>query len=453
MVAFKVSGTDGRDDHNYLTIEEVAARLLNVLPAAALGILPDTDLDLANSLNAALDQAATEGKNLLLRAGTYKSSKTLQVSHLSGLIGAGRGKTTIEAVGSDPAVVQVKRVSGGYPSDIEIGGFTLKGTSAQLYGLLVEGAQNSYFHDLRSTGLSALTGSGWDGSEAAWAFYFTSYDDDGSLRKFNNNIVERCVSDDAPNGMANASSDGSAASKGGNDNTFRDCGFAGFKSIGLLAFGESNSYSGFRNNSINTGVICGKFMDARTKVASCDFDSSAGSIIPVVEGPWGFDLGKRDQGNTGYYFADTSSGVCDVPAGNGCTTMFDFQSGTAYGKWKFNGSDRDKVTGPLNGWIRPSKSYTGSASAVFSDAGKFVRLNSTSAINLTIEPTSVVGWQAGMMFPVEQQNTGQATIVAGSGVTINRLSPKTLAIAGRRGVVWLYFTGVSETWESWGDFA
>lgn len=62
---------------------------------------------------------------------------------------------------------------------------------------------------------------------------------------------------------------------------------------------------------------------------------------------------------------------------------------------------------------------TDSYTLVKSDAGKVVRMDKATAVNLTVPPASSVAWVTGTTIEVYAAGAGQVTLVAGSGVTIN----------------------------------
>jgi len=66
-----------------------------------------------------------------------------------------------------------------------------------------------------------------------------------------------------------------------------------------------------------------------------------------------------------------------------------------------------------------TSSQTGSYTAVLADAGKIVEMSVASANNLTIPPDSTSNFGVGSQITILQTGTGQTTIVAGSGVTVN----------------------------------
>jgi hypothetical protein len=64
-------------------------------------------------------------------------------------------------------------------------------------------------------------------------------------------------------------------------------------------------------------------------------------------------------------------------------------------------------------------SQTASYTLVLADKDKMVEVNVGSANNLTIPPESSVDFPVGTQISILQTGTGQTTLVAGSGVTIN----------------------------------
>ena len=70
---------------------------------------------------------------------------------------------------------------------------------------------------------------------------------------------------------------------------------------------------------------------------------------------------------------------------------------------------------------------------VIGDAGDYIQTTSTTAVTITVPPQSSVTWAADTEIYFEQNNTGQLTIAAGSGVTIN--SSETLKTFARYSVI------------------
>jgi hypothetical protein len=62
---------------------------------------------------------------------------------------------------------------------------------------------------------------------------------------------------------------------------------------------------------------------------------------------------------------------------------------------------------------------TASYTLVLSDKDKMVEMNVSSANNLTVPPDSTANFAIGSQITILQTGTGQTTIVAGSGVTVN----------------------------------
>lgn len=81
---------------------------------------------------------------------------------------------------------------------------------------------------------------------------------------------------------------------------------------------------------------------------------------------------------------------------------------------------------------------------VIGDANKMIEMNSSSAVNVTVPPNSSVAFPVGTVIEVVQLGTGQVTIVAGSGVTLNtplsllsRTRYSTLALRKRATDIWV----------------
>jgi hypothetical protein len=70
---------------------------------------------------------------------------------------------------------------------------------------------------------------------------------------------------------------------------------------------------------------------------------------------------------------------------------------------------------------------------VLGDAGDYIQTTSTTAVTITVPPQTDVAWAADTEIYFEQNNTGQITIAAGSGVTIN--SSETLKSFARYSVI------------------
>lgn len=87
---------------------------------------------------------------------------------------------------------------------------------------------------------------------------------------------------------------------------------------------------------------------------------------------------------------------------------------------------------------------------VLGDAGDYIQTTSTTAVTITVPPQSSVAWVADTEIYFEQNNTGQITIAAGSGVTIN--SSETLKSFARYSVLALKRVA-SDTWTLTGERA
>ena len=87
---------------------------------------------------------------------------------------------------------------------------------------------------------------------------------------------------------------------------------------------------------------------------------------------------------------------------------------------------------------------------VIGDAGDYIQTTSTTAVTITVPPQSSVTWAADTEIYFEQNNTGQITIAAGSGVTIN--SSETLKSFARYSVIALKRVA-SDVWTLTGERA
>lgn len=67
----------------------------------------------------------------------------------------------------------------------------------------------------------------------------------------------------------------------------------------------------------------------------------------------------------------------------------------------------------------PANTQTASYELALSDVGKVVEMNVASSNNLTVPPNSTAAWPIGSQVTILQTGSGQTTIVAGSGVTVN----------------------------------
>lgn len=89
-------------------------------------------------------------------------------------------------------------------------------------------------------------------------------------------------------------------------------------------------------------------------------------------------------------------------------------------------------------------SYTLVASDVY------VRSTSSSATAITVPPNSSVAYPTGTQISIVQAGTGQITVTAGAGVTINKASPATLVSRTQFSVLTLTKVGTDE-WDLAGD--
>ena len=95
-----------------------------------------------------------------------------------------------------------------------------------------------------------------------------------------------------------------------------------------------------------------------------------------------------------------------------------------------------------------AESYT----LVADDAGKVVRMNAGTAVNLTVPAEASVNYDVGTVVGVRQAGAGTVTVVEDTGVTVNIESGLTLDLRGQYAEVSLHKVG-ADTWEAVGGFA
>lgn len=83
------------------------------------------------------------------------------------------------------------------------------------------------------------------------------------------------------------------------------------------------------------------------------------------------------------------------------------------------------------------------------DENRVVPRSNASAQTVTVPPNSEVAFPVGTVLTVEQTGAGALTIVAGAGVTLNKLASQTLVVAGQNGLVQLRKTA-TDTWTVFG---
>jgi hypothetical protein len=97
----------------------------------------------------------------------------------------------------------------------------------------------------------------------------------------------------------------------------------------------------------------------------------------------------------------------------------------------------------------PINAQTGTSyTPVLADNAKIIELSNTSAITLTVPPNSSVAYPIGSQIQLLQTNTGQVTVVGGSGVTIN--ANPGLKVRGRWSAATL-IKRATDTWVLVGD--
>ena len=95
---------------------------------------------------------------------------------------------------------------------------------------------------------------------------------------------------------------------------------------------------------------------------------------------------------------------------------------------------------------------TASYTLVADDAGKVVRMNAGTAVNLTVPAEASVNYDVGTVIGVRQVGAGTVTVVEDTGVTVNIESGLDLDLRGQYAEVSLHKVG-ADTWEAVGGFA
>lgn len=91
---------------------------------------------------------------------------------------------------------------------------------------------------------------------------------------------------------------------------------------------------------------------------------------------------------------------------------------------------------------------TASYTLVLTDNGKYVRMNSGSALNLTVPPNASVAFPTGSQIVIRNTGAGQVAVVAGAAVTIN--TSQTLLLRAQHSSATLVKVGTNE-WDLAGD--
>lgn len=93
---------------------------------------------------------------------------------------------------------------------------------------------------------------------------------------------------------------------------------------------------------------------------------------------------------------------------------------------------------------------TASYTATLYDAGRMNHMNSASANNFTVDPASSVKWPEGAELHVMQIGDGATTLVAGTGVTLNKPASRTLVLAEKGAAVTIKRRGLTDVWDVFG---
>ena len=123
-------------------------------------------------------------------------------------------------------------------------------------------------------------------------------------------------------------------------------------------------------------------------------------------------------------------------------TIDDQGAVTAYGE---GGGAGNPTTVDIN---TETSSYT----LVLADAGKVVRMNSGTAVDLTVPAEASVDFPLATIIEVRQVGEGTVTVVEDTGVTVNIEAGLTLDLRGQYASVSLHKVG-ADTWDGVGGFA
>jgi hypothetical protein len=80
---------------------------------------------------------------------------------------------------------------------------------------------------------------------------------------------------------------------------------------------------------------------------------------------------------------------------------------------------------------QPINEQTDDYDLVITDVGKLVKMHKSTAVELTVPPFSDVAFAPGQRVDIVASNTGQVTVVEGSGVTVNVPPTKTRNLTER----------------------
>lgn len=99
--------------------------------------------------------------------------------------------------------------------------------------------------------------------------------------------------------------------------------------------------------------------------------------------------------------------------------------------------------------VKSISTYTDSAILAITDLGNIVKANKGTAMSITVPPNADVAFPIGSVIEIENTGAGVVTIVAGSGVTINKTAAS-LAMSAQYGMVTLRKMAIN-TWNASGD--
>lgn len=211
--------------------------------------------------------------------------------------------------------------------------------------------------------------------------------------------------------------------------TLPGLGLTGFWPLGQDGWNDEND----ANLRLLSAVVQGAVLSRTTALPG---SPTNGNIYIVPSGGDANKIAVRDEGSWVYL----------IPAAGWRVWVAD-DARFAY----FDGSDwADEASGGGGGGGTEITiaDKTASHTLVLGDAGKYVRMNVGSANDLTVPTNASVAFPIGTVIQVRQVGSGQTTVVAASGVTIN--SAETLKLR-KQGSSAALIKVATDEWDLTGD--
>lgn len=196
-------------------------------------------------------------------------------------------------------------------------------------------------------------------------------------------------------------------------------------------------------------------LGVKSRVASLPGSPANGDIHILTAGANEGDIAVRDAGawvyitpNPGWRAFDEAAGVVLLFDGSDwivppVTPAFNSADARKFLRMNDAGTALVWSFGGLN-----VSNKTADYTPILADAGSLIRINDTAAHNLTIPPAVSVAFPLGTVIQIRQVGSGQVTVVAGAGVTVNTAETYKLRKAGSSAAITL--VGTNE-WDLTGD--